>query len=77
VHEWLARQADAIAAATGVPRDALELESADVRTLLDLAKEAAHDGGQRANAPLLCYLLGIARGGAELDELAEIVRSTS
>jgi hypothetical protein len=77
VHEWLAKQADALAAATGTPRDALELEEADVRTLLDLAKIAAHDGGERTNAPLLCYLLGIARGRAELHELAEIVRSTS
>ena len=77
MHEWLAKQADALAAATGIPRDALELEDADVRTLLRLAKLAAHQGGERTNAPLLCYLLGIARGSAELDELAEIVRSTS
>jgi len=77
VHEWLAKQADALAAATETPRDALELEDADVRTLLDLAKIAAHESGDRTNAPLLCYLLGIARGSAELHELAEIVRSTS
>jgi Domain of unknown function (DUF6457) len=77
VHEWLAKQADALAAATETPRDALELEDADVRTLLDLAKIAAHEGGDRTNAPLLCYLLGVARGSAELHELAEIVRSTS
>jgi hypothetical protein len=32
-------------------------------------------GGERTNAPLLCYLLG--RAGRELDTLAEIVRSTS
>jgi hypothetical protein len=77
VHEWLAKQADALAAATGTSRDALELEDADVHTLLDLAKLAAHKGGERTNAPLLCYLLGIARGSAGPDELAEIVRSTS
>jgi hypothetical protein len=77
VHEWLAKQADALAAATGVSRDALELEDADVQTLLELAKQAAHEGGERTNAPLLCYLLGIARSDADLDELAEIVRSTS
>ena len=77
MHEWLAKHADALAAATGVPRDALELQGADVHTLLDLAKQAAHEGGARTNAPVPCYLLGIARRGAELDELAEIVRSTS
>ena len=77
MHEWLAKQADALAAATGMPRPDLELSAADVRTLLDLAKLAAHEGGARTNAPLLCYLLGIARGRAGLDDLAEIVRSTS
>jgi Domain of unknown function (DUF6457) len=77
VQAWLAKQADALAAATGIPRDALELEDADVHTLLELAKLAAHEGGERTNAPLLCYLFGIAHGSAEIDELAEIVRSTS
>jgi hypothetical protein len=43
-----------------------------VRTLLDLARVAAHDSGERTNAPLLCYVLGVAVGrGAELRELAD------
>jgi hypothetical protein len=43
-----------------------------MRTLLDLARVAAHDSGERTNAPLLCYLLGVAVGrGAELGELAD------
>jgi uncharacterized protein DUF6457 len=50
----------------------LELSAADVRTLLDLARVAAHDSGERTNAPLLCYVLGVAVGrGAELRELAD------
>jgi len=32
---------------------------------------------RRTNAPLLCYLVGRAQGDKSLDELAEIVRSTS
>jgi hypothetical protein len=51
------------------------LTEEEQKTLLDLARVAAHDGGERTNAPLLCYLLG--RAGGELDTLAEIVRSTS
>jgi hypothetical protein len=51
------------------------LSDADAKTLLDLARTAAHESGDRTNAPLLCYLLG--RAGGELDALAEIVRSTS
>jgi hypothetical protein len=67
MNEWLERQADAL----GVGH----LTDDEQRTLLDLARIAAHDGGERTNAPLLCYLLG--RAGGELDTLAEIVRSTS
>lgn len=50
----------------------VELSAADMRTLLDLARVAAHDSGERTNAPLLCYLLGVAVGrGADLGELAD------
>jgi hypothetical protein len=78
MNDWLSDRADALAAATGVPRASLELGSADVDTLLDLARIAAHESGARTTAPLLCYLLGLARAnGAGLDELAEILRSTS
>ena len=50
----------------------VELSAADIRTLLDLARVAAHDSGERTNAPLLCYLLGVAVGrGAELADVAD------
>lgn len=76
--DWLSQRADALASVAGVPRDLLELGDSDVQTLLDLAGIAAHESGQRTNAPLLCYLLGLSHGAAGgLDELAEIVRSTS
>jgi hypothetical protein len=78
VNEWLATRADALAEGTGLDRAALELTPAEVETLLDLAGHAAHESGARTNAPLLCYLLGRARAGAaSLDELDQIVRSTS
>jgi hypothetical protein len=67
MNEWLSRQAQAL----GV--DGLSDE--EEKTVLDLARIAAHESGDRTNAPLLCYLLGRAEG--ELDTLAEIVRSTS
>ncbi len=67
MNEWLTRQADAL----GVGG----LTDAEQTTLLDLARIAAHESGDRTNAPLLCYLLG--RAGGEIDTLAEIVRSTS
>jgi len=78
VNQWLSRQADALAEATGLGRETLELEPHEIQGLLDVAGFAAHESGARTNAPLVCYLLGVARdSGKSLDELAEIVRSTS
>jgi hypothetical protein len=78
VNEWLAARADALAEGTGIDRAALELSPEEVASLLDLAGHAAHESHARTNAPLLCYLLGRARAGAaSLDELDQIVRSTS
>ena len=74
---WLTRARDALAEAAGVPPGELELSDDDERTLLDLARIAAHDSGERTNAPLLCYLVGRARSGASLQTLADAVRSTS
>jgi hypothetical protein len=72
---WLRSARDAISSASGVPAADLELTADEERTLLDLARVAAHDSGERTNAPLLCYLLGLAaaRGNAALDSLADAV----
>ncbi len=73
--DWLTQQADALAAASGIDRASLELSDADAHTLLELAKTAAHDSGARTNAPLLCYLVGVARArGLSVDELADAIR---
>jgi uncharacterized protein DUF6457 len=67
MNDWLTRQADAL----GVPG----LTEAQASALLEIARIAAHESGDRRNAPLLCYLLG--RAGGDVEALAEIVRSTS
>jgi Domain of unknown function (DUF6457) len=78
MNEWLAERADALAHASGVERDAFDLSDADVDRLLELAGFAAHSTDLRTNAPLLCYLVGVARGrGMPLDELDRTARSTS
>jgi hypothetical protein len=74
---WLRDARDVLAGAAGLPPERLELTDEEARTLLDLARIAAHDSGERTNAPLLCYLVGLARGGADLDELADAVRRSS
>jgi len=53
----------------------LKLSPGDVRALLAVARVAAHDSGERTNAPLLCYLIGLAaaRSDADVDTLAAAV----
>jgi Domain of unknown function (DUF6457) len=74
---WLADARDALAAAAGLPSERLELADDDVAVLLDLARIAAHESGERTNAPLLCYLVGRAQGDADLGELADAVRRST
>ncbi len=71
--EWLAQAARTLGLDEGA------LGARERETLLELARVAAHESGDRRNAPLLCFLLGLAVGrGASLDVLADAVgRSTS
>jgi hypothetical protein len=68
--EWLSR----VAAAIGSDE---ELSDADADALLKVARIAAHESGDRRNAPLLCYLIGRAHGAATLQETLEAVRRSS
>jgi hypothetical protein len=77
VDEWLTRARDALADEAGIGPEQLQLDSTDEKTLLDLARIAAHASGDRTNAPLLCYLVGRAQCNEELDALAEAVRRST
>ena len=75
---WLADARDALAAAAGAPSERLDLSDDDVAVLLDLARIAAHESGERTNAPLLCYLVGLARRrDTALEQLAGAVRRST
>ena len=71
--EWLREARDRLAEAAGQGPESLELSQAEIDELLELARIAAHDSGERINAPLLCYLVGLARGrgSAELSGLVD------
>ena len=78
MNQWLSAQAGLLASQTGVDRASLELSPQEIDRVLELAALAAHESGERTNAPVLCYLIGLARAhGATLEELSELVRSTS
>jgi hypothetical protein len=71
VDEWLTEARDRLATASGLPTSELDLDDPDVTRLLDLARIAAHESGERKNAPLLCYLVGRASCETELEKLAD------
>ena len=72
---WLTAARDALAEASGVPAADLELDPPTTATLLELARLAAHESGDRRNAPLLCFLAGRAAAtGAAEGDLADAVR---
>ena len=74
---WLTDVRDAVAAATGIPASELEIDGDTARELLNLARIAAHESGERTNAPLLTYLVGVAVGrGADLDDAVTAATSS-
>lgn len=52
----------------------LALSSRDAELLLQLARIAAHESGERTNAPLVCFLVGLAvgRGTATVEAAVEL-----
>ena len=78
MNAWLDDARAAIARKTGIDPAELDLDADSTATILDVARVAAHDSGARTNAPLACYLLGLARSsGVSLEELADAVRRSS
>ncbi|MCE2483996.1 MAG: hypothetical protein J4F42_00680 [Desulfurellaceae bacterium] len=72
---WLEQMGERLAATSGHTADSLAVTPDRMRELLELAGLAARSSGNRTNAPLLCYVLGLAVGrGATFDELAETIR---
>lgn len=75
MNDWMQDVTDSLAQRTGLDPSLFVLSSDDQRTILDVARIAAHASGARINAPLLCYVLGVASAqGASLAVTAPVVR---
>ena len=73
---WISELTSRLADATGLDAAALAVSDADADTLLRLAALAAHETGERTNAPILCHVLGRAVAlGATLDDLARVIEA--
>lgn len=75
MHEWLEAARDRLASASGADAAALTLSEDDIAEILELARVAAHESGERINAPLVSYLVGLARGsrGGDLTDLVDAI----
>ncbi len=74
---WLDSARQALAKIAGIPPEEFDLDDGTVKELLDLARIAAHESGERTNAPLLAYMVGVAVGrGADFDEVAAAATSS-
>jgi hypothetical protein len=67
VDDWLRAARDRIAVEAGEGAGDLDLTQEEIDEMLELARSAAHESGERINAPLLSYLVGLARGRTEAD----------
>ena len=77
MHEWLTAARDRMADAVDDDVAGYDLSDDDVRVLLDPARVAAHDSGDRTNAPLACYLVGLAIGRHPDSTLRDLAERTS
>ena len=78
VMTWISDMTKRIADATGIPETALAVDTDDAGLLLRLAAVAAHESGDRTNAPILCHVLGRAVAlGTPIDDLANIVEGAA
>jgi Domain of unknown function (DUF6457) len=70
---WLEEARAKLAEKVGEEAAAYDLSRAEMDELLELARVAAHESGERTNAPLLCYLVGLAHGrhGGDLADLVD------
>jgi hypothetical protein len=73
MHSWLEDARNRIARESGADPAGLALSPEDANRLLELARVAAHESGERTNAPLVCYLVGLVHGrqGGVLEDLVD------
>jgi hypothetical protein len=65
VHSWLESASGRLGGA--------RLEAGESEQLLALARVAAHESGDRRNAPLVTYLVGLARGRGDTRSVEQLV----
>jgi hypothetical protein len=73
MYDWLETAAERLAAGVGDDPAEYEIDDREIERILDLAGVAAHEGGHKTNAPLLCYLVGLAQARHPELDLRQVV----
>jgi uncharacterized protein DUF6457 len=80
MHAWLLESRERLAESVGEDASAYDLSETDITELLDLARVAARNSGEKTNAPLITYLVGVAigrRAGRSLPVVANAARGSA
>lgn len=72
--QWMHTARDTLAEASRKNPSELDLDQSAIDDLLDIARIASHESGDRRNAPLLCYLIGKASEETDLGALTGALR---
>jgi hypothetical protein len=73
MYDWLETAAQRLAAEVGDDPADYWFDEREIERILDLAGVAAHEGGHKTNAPLLCYLVGLAQARHPELDLRQVV----
>jgi len=77
VDDWLRQARARLAAEVGDDAASYDLGDDEVEKPLKLAHVAAHTSGDRTNAPLIAYLVGVASGRHPDRTATELVRAVT
>ena len=72
-YDWLDAAARNLAYGVGDDPDGYRFGEGETDRILDLAGVAAHEGGHKTNAPLLCYLVGLAQARHPELDLRQVI----
>jgi hypothetical protein len=73
MYDWLDAAAQRLASGIGDDPEGYRIHDNEIDRILDLAGVAAHEGGHKTNAPLLCYLVGVAQARHPELDLRQVI----
>ena len=73
MYDWLDAAARRLGEGVGDDPSGYRFDEGEIDRILNLAGIAAHEGGHKTNAPLLCYLVGVAQARHPELDLRQVI----